>query len=351
MVKTVSSLRRVIWLALIGLAIFLFSHWYQRPHSLDLINLHGSTMGTYYNVKLSVNDADSVDIDALKKKVDSVLIEVNATMSTYEPKSEISLFNASRSTEPVEISDDLATVINEAIRIGTVSDGALDITVGPLVNLWGFGPDGRPNRVPSEQKIKQASKRVGLSHLHLKGYELSKTIPGLYVDLSSIAKGFGVDKVAELLNGEGFDNYLVDVGGEVQLRGVNVQRQPWRLAIEKPVSDTRAVERIIAPGDMAVATSGDYRNYFEQDGVRYSHTIDPKTFRPINHRLVSVTVIHRSCMTADGLATALDVLGPEKGMQLAEQLQLPVLMIVKTDNGFAEHASTAFKPYLEEDKG
>ncbi|HHH0289830.1 TPA: FAD:protein FMN transferase, partial [Yersinia enterocolitica] len=177
---------------------------------------------------------------------------------------------------------------------------------------------------------------------------LIKHIPELYVDLSAIAKGYGVDVVAEYLEAQNIDNYMVDIGGEVRTRGNNGENKPWRIAIEKPVAGSeQSAQEIIEPGRMAIATSGDYRNYFEQNGVRYSHTIDPETGRPIKHRLVSITVLDPSCMTADGLSTGLGVLGPERGMALANLLGIPVFMIVKTDDGFEERSSESFKPYLQ----
>ncbi|QSA19278.1 FAD:protein FMN transferase, partial [Vibrio furnissii] len=175
---------------------------------------------------------------------------------------------------------------------------------------------------------------------------LSKDLPHLYVDLSTIAKGWGVDVVANYIESQGIHNYMVEVGGEIRLKGLNRDNVPWRIAVEKPTVDERSIQEIIEPGDMAIATSGDYRNYFERDGVRYSHIINPQTGRPIHNRVVSVTVLDKSCMTADGLATGLMVLGDEKGIEIAEQNHIPVFMIVKTDDGFKEIASSAFKPYL-----
>lgn len=338
--------QKALWLALIGLAIFVF--WWFQPERLQQVTIQGQTMGTYYMVKVVAPSSESIDDTQLKSEIDALLVAVNKSMSTYDKHSELSLFNQSKSTEPQPISSDLAYVIDESIRLGELSEGALDVTVGPLVNLWGFGPDGRPEVIPSDEAIAKARKRVGLQHLSLSPQGLSKAIPELYVDLSAIAKGYGVDQVARLLTQHGFANVMVDIGGELYLKGHNSSREPWRIAIEKPVSGERTVQQIIAASGKGVATSGDYRNYFEVDGVRFSHTIDPATAKPIGHKLVSVTVLHDSTMTADGVATALMVMGNEKGLKLAESFGLAVYMVIKTDSGFEGLATQAMQAYLVE---
>ena len=182
--------------------------------------------------------------------------------------------------------------------------------------------------------------------MSVEGNQLHKDIPHLYVDLSTIAKGWGVDVVADYIESQGIHNYMVEIGGEIRLKGHNREGIKWRIAIEKPTVNERSVQEIIEPGDMAIATSGDYRNYFERDGVRYSHIINPETGKPINHKVVSVTVLDKSSMTADGLATGLMVLGEKQGMDVANKHNIPVFMIVKTADGFKELASEAYKPFL-----
>ncbi|CQI97107.1 FAD:protein FMN transferase [Yersinia rohdei] len=314
----------------------------------EQINLEGKTMGTSYSIKY-VSNSSAPDSEKLQQEIDRELELVNDQMSTYRPNSELSRFNQSRVVNtPFPVSAATAKVVREAIRLNRLTDGALDVTVGPLVNLWGFGPEGRPTSVPTDADIAKRQQWVGIDKLAVEKGSLIKRIPDLYVDLSSIAKGFGVDVIAEYLESQHIDNYMVDIGGEVRTRGNNGENKPWRIAIEKPVAGAeQSAQEIIEPGRMAIATSGDYRNYFEQDGVRYSHTIDPATGRPINHRLVSITVLDPSCMTADGLSTGLGVLGPERGMALANLLDIPVFMIVKTDEGFEERYSESFKPYLQ----
>ncbi|EKO4006841.1 FAD:protein FMN transferase [Vibrio fluvialis] len=309
------------------------------------VHLSGPTMGTSYNIKYLQQDG-LPSSDDLHKEIDRLLEEVNDQMSTYRKDSELSRFNQYQGIDPFEVSNQTATVVKEAIRLNGLTEGALDVTVGPLVNLWGFGPEARPEVVPTDAELAERKANTGIHHLSVDGNKLSKDLPHLYVDLSTIAKGWGVDVVANYIESQGIHNYMVEVGGEIRLKGLNRDGVPWRIAVEKPTVDERSIQEIIEPGDMAIATSGDYRNYFERDGVRYSHIINPQTGRPIHNRVVSVTVLDKSCMTADGLATGLMVLGDEKGIGIAEQNHIPVFMIVKTDDGFKEIASSAFKPYL-----
>lgn len=314
----------------------------------EQVNLEGKTMGTAYSIRYVTGDG-TPPAREMQAEIDKRLEQVNDRMSTYRPDSELSRFNASRAVDkPFPVSPATAEVVLEALRINRVTDGALDVTVGPLVNLWGFGPEGRPDKVPSAAELERRRAWIGADKLAVQGDALVKRIPELYVDLSSIAKGYGVDVIAGYLQSRQVKNYMVDIGGEVRTRGHNGERKPWRIAIERPTAGARQqAQLVIQPGEMSIATSGDYRNYFEQDGVRYSHTIDPISGRPIHHRLVSITVLSPTCMTADGLSTGLNVLGPERGMALANLLGIPVFMIVKTADGFEERYSDAFKPYLK----
>ena len=309
--------------------------------------LQGKTMGTTYNIKVVIGTESQVDMKQMHQGIDDLLVQLNQEMSTYIKDSELSLFNQSSSLAPIKISTGLNRVITEAIRLGHLSKGKLDVTVGPLVNLWGFGPEYRPETVPSEQLLENTRQRIGLDKLALENGLMSKLHPELYVDLSTIAKGYGVDIVAEYIEQQGIENYLVEIGGEMRLKGFKHTGELWHVAIEKPVTIERAVQQIIVPKDNAVATSGDYRNYYEVDGQRFSHIIDPGTGKPINHKLVSVTVIHSSSMTADGLSTAMMVMGEEKALAFAEKNQLAAYFIVKTDNGFVEQSTVKFMQYLK----
>ncbi|MDD9338732.1 MAG: FAD:protein FMN transferase [Providencia heimbachae] len=312
-------------------------------------NLQGQTMGTYYSVKY-VTDSSEHTPEAIQSEIDKRLEEVNDQMSTYRPDSELSRFNQSKEVNvPFPVSAATAKVVKKAIEINKLTDGSLDVTVGPLVNLWGFGPEGRVTKAPTNEELEKRRSWVGIEKLSVQDNNLIKTIPELYVDLSSIAKGYGVDVVAEYLESLNINDYMVDIGGEVRTSGNNGKDAPWRIAIEKPSADgvSQTAQEIIEPGNLSIATSGDYRNYFEQDGVRFSHTIDPKTGKPITHNLVSITVLADDCMSADGLSTGLNVLGSEAGFALAEKMNVPVFMIVKTDKGFEERYTKAFEPFLK----
>lgn len=308
----------------------------------------GMTMGTTYSVKVS-RLPEKIRPDQLKAEIQRVLNDVDATMSTYKDDSELSRFNRSRSTDWFSASEGLIKVIEEAIRVSELSGGAFDVTVGPLVNLWGFGPEHRPDSPPDDETIRQRLKFVGYRHLSVRHSPpaIKKDIPELYADLSAVAKGYGVDRVAEHLESIGIADYLVEVGGELRVKGHNAQNEKWRIAIEKPVPEMRAVEAIVGLEDQGVATSGDYRNYFESEGKRFSHTIDPGTGRPITHTLASVTVLSHTSMHADAIATALMVLGPDKGFELAERERMAVLFIVKSPEGFVEKRTKTFPDYYQ----
>ncbi|MCC2617895.1 FAD:protein FMN transferase [Aestuariibacter halophilus] len=313
----------------------------QKMTALHSLHLQGHTMGTTYNVK--VVTADKVDGSALQADIDALLVNVNQLMSTYIADSELSRFNQWNSVEPFPLSAQTLQVMREAKRLGELSGGVLDVTVGPLVNLWGFGPKARPVTVPDAALIAQVKGQTGLDKLLLGDTTAQKTHTDLYVDLSTIAKGYGVDVVADLIEQRGITNYLVEIGGEMRVAGHKANDEPWRIAVEKPVSEQRLVQRLISIGNNAIATSGDYRNYYEEDGKRYSHLIDPRTGYPIEHNLVAVTVVHPSSMTADGLATALNVMGKEAAIALAEKEHLAVLLISRESDGFFEYTSPAFE--------
>lgn len=313
---------------------------------LDLHVIQGQTMGTTFSVKI-VKDHPDAAYPQLETDINSMLVEVNRQMSTYIPDSEISQFNQSQDTTWFAISADFAGVLQTATDLSNTASGALDITIGPLVNLWGFGPE-KSAKVPSDAAIARARALSGYQHLSVRNTPpaVKKALPGVYCDLSAIAKGFGVDKVASYLDGLGFKNYLVEIGGEVQAAGNSAHGRPWRIGIETP-NATGDLQEIVALSNMAMATSGDYRNYFEKDGVRYSHTIDPRTGKPITHKLASVTVLHPKCVYADGIATALNVMGPEIGYEFAVENELAVFMIIRSENGFRELKSPAAEKFFQ----
>ncbi len=313
-----------------------------------LTTFSGPTMGTRYTVKL-VDLPTGVDPETIRQEIERKLDHIDALMSTYDPDSELSRLNRFADTEWFSVSHEMARVIGEAVRIGQLTGGAFDITIGPLVNLWHFGPDkDLPDRIPSPEEITRAKSNVGFHNIEvrLSPPAVRKKRPGLCIDLSGIAKGFAVDQIAEHLECRGIENYFVDVGGDLRVKGCNQRGKPWNVAIEAPLADARAIQRTVPLVHGAMATSGDYRNYFEQNDIRYSHIIDPRSGKPISHKLASVTVLDSRCMRADALATALMVLGPKAGYELALQQSLPALFLVKSGAGFVEKVSPGLKSVL-----
>ena len=307
-------------------------------------------MGTFYTVKITNSDLHQLKInpDSLQHRIDSVLIQINHWMSTYQKGSEITGFNNFRDSEWYPVSPELAYIVNYAQKISILSDGAFDVTVGPVVNLWGFGPEDRSTLVPTTDEIDIRKKLIGFQKLQVKltPPSLKKDVAEIYCDLSAIAKGYGVDKITEFLDSQKLHNYMVDIGGEIRASGRNAGNNRWKIGVATP-DEEFGIQKVIPLENKAVATSGDYRNYFEKDGKRYSHTIDPRSGSPITHPLASVTVIHDSCMVADGLATAINVMGPEKGFNFAINRELPVLLIVRENRGFTERMTPQFKRILE----
>lgn len=303
----------------------------------EIIKISGTKMGTSYHITLVADQPAPAD---LAERIDAALDVVDQSMSTYKGQSEISRFNRLPSNDQQSISAEFAEVLAVSKLVWEQSGGAFDPTVGPLVDLWGFGPVATDDRIPNEQALAKALAEIGFEHVQSEGRILTKTKP-VRLDLSAVAKGYGVDQVAQLLEMLALPDYLVEVGGEMRLSGVNPDGNPWRVAVEMP-SLMPQVQRVIALHDGAVATSGDYRNYFERDGLRYSHTIDPRTGRPITHSLASVTVLAKTCAEADAWATALMVLGEEQGMALAEKLNLAVYMLVADGADYSVQSSSEF---------
>lgn len=299
-------------------------------------------MGTYYQV--SYQNDHNTNKHELHAKIEARLKEINEQMSTYMKDSEISRFNRNTKNTPIPVSIDFAWVTNESIKIGNQTGGALDITLGPLVNLWGFGPKGKTTKSPSSSEFTAVQAYTGLDKIKsaLLPPTITKSHPSVQIDLSSTAKGHGVDALSSLLSDAGLENHLVDIGGELKARGKKSASLSWTIGIEKPSLDSPGIAHRLELHNIAIATSGDYRNYIERDGVRYSHLIDPVSKSPVRHRLVSATVLHEECLTADGWATALMVLGPEKGFQAANKAGLAALLISKSDGGFVEKSTRNF---------
>ncbi len=310
----------------------------------QLVILSGLTMGTTYTVKI-VSPEYKLDRIALSEEINLRLDRVNTQMSTYIETSDLSLFNQSSTKDWVEIPAELHTVIEEALRISKLSNNAFDVTIGPVVNLWGFGPEKQSTIIPDESAIHEALDKVGSQNIHIdaEGHAIRKDNPDLYIDLSAIAKGYAVDVIADFLDVLGINNYMVEIGGELKTRGINPDMKIWQIGIEKPQEDQRTVQTVVTLNNTGMATSGDYRNYFEKNGLRYSHTIDPSTGKPITHKLASVTVLHPSTMTADAMATALLVLGPEHGFELALKENIAALFLIRKKDKFIEKITPQFK--------
>lgn len=313
-----------------------------------LERIGGSTMGTTYSVAFV--PSKDINTTSLHSQIEQRLAQINQLMSTYISDSELSLLNKHKGAEAFSVSAETAFVIDSAIQLNHLSEGKLDITVGPLVNLWGFGPQARPEIVPNAQQLEDVKKYVGVDKFSLHDNSVVKHHDKVYIDLSTIAKGYAVDQLAELLEKHNVTNYLVEIGGEMRLSGTKPGGALWNIAVEKPVSGSRFIQTGLSITNVAVATSGDYRNYFEQDGKRFSHLIDPSTGSPIQHKLVSVTVLADTCINADGLATALIVMGEEKGMQLAKRENIAALFISKQGEQFIETSSPAYSRLVDQQK-
>lgn len=290
----------------------------------------GATMGTTYSVKFGqALPADEYAV--VSALIEETLDSVTRSMSTYEPDSELSRFNRdAKPGEMVEVSTPLQTVLDIAVDIAARSDGALDITVGPAVEAWGFGAGDAAAQRPAAETIQ---KRIGWSHLMVGPRGLARHKRDVRCDLSAIAKGYATDLLAQALEARGHRDYLIEVGGELSGSGSRPEGGPWRVGIEKPLAGKREVMRVIALDRRAMATSGDYRNFVEEGGKRRSHLFDPATAEPIVHNLASVTVVHDQGAFADGWATALMVMGPDRGPPAAEREGLAAFFVVREAHG------------------
>ena len=310
----------------------------------------GKTMGTSYSVIIADSMVDSGVIEATKEKVDEVLANVNRQMSTWDPKSEITFFNKKTDQQPMTVSHDFIRVLKLAEVVYQESEGAFDPTVGPLVDLWGFGKEGSRFSPPSGEQIEKRKKYVGFALIDIvDSTMITKKHAETQLDLSAIAKGFGVDMVADLLKNMGYTNFMAEIGGEVVLSGQKKSGK-WRIGIDRPYFDAipgENLEAILELSNAGVATSGDYRNYFVSDDKTYSHTIDPVSGKPIVNGVASVTVIAPTCILADAMATAIMVMGKEKGLNWVQSKEnVEAFIIIRTVEGYEEASSPGFKKYL-----
>jgi thiamine biosynthesis lipoprotein len=310
-------------------------------HSERVEEFGGATMGSSYSVKY-VTGEGVADASSLKTATEAILAEVDRQMSTYREDSVISVFNRAPAGSCMVVPAGVLEVVRMGLALAEDSGGAFDPTLEPLLNLWGFGPQARVERVPSAEQLAEARQRSGYRHLRIDGQQLCKDVD-LQLDLNSIAAGYTVERIVGRLHELGVASYLVDVTGELKAAGKKPDGQPWRIAIEAPRDDRRVAQKILELDGYGISTSGDYRNYFEENGVRYSHTLDPQTGAPITHTLAAVTVADPSTLRADGLSTVLMVLGPERGMAYAEQAGIAAFFVTREGEGFVTRGTTAFE--------
>jgi thiamine biosynthesis lipoprotein len=313
------------------------------------LEILGNTMGTRYSIQIPVV-GDLPDPGLLKLQIEEDLQHIDQIMSTYREDSQLSRFNQNRSSDWFPVAIELAQVVAAAKSLHVQTGGAFDASVGPLVNLWGFGSVGEYPELPNAAQIEEAKARLGMHTLQVRMQPqpaLLKKRGDVYLDLSAIAKGYAVDRIAVLLERRSIWNYLVEIGGEIRVRGVNASGESWRIAIESPNLGVHTVQQVFPLDRGGVATSGSYRNYRTHQGVSYSHAIDPATGRPVEHKLLSVTVVSETAMHADGLATALLVMGPETGVQWATGQGLDALFTVAVGSRIVQRSSGRFINWLD----
>lgn len=315
----------------------------EKPVVSNITNITGKTMGTYYSIKIA---GENVNKEKLSSEVDKLLKDFNQVFSTYINDSELSRINQQNPDLKIHLSSEMNEVLLLSKKLFKETKGAFDPTVGPIVNRWGFGPTKDLGK-PSSDEIKVLMQKVGAKYFNLNNGVLTKQKAQLYIDLSAIAKGYAVDMVADYLRlHKGLKNILVEIGGEVKAQGRKAESL-WAIGIEKPSNRLGSgIQKVVPLLNKSVATSGSYRNYLKYGDKVFSHTINPKTGMPVEHKLVSVTVIETKCAVADALATALMVMGPKKGLEYAQSKGHMAYFLVKTDSGFNEISSTAFKKYM-----
>lgn len=343
--KVVAFIIFIVALCAMGMFFLTPEQTQEESHTLE-----GEAIHTIYRVKITGPLPEGEE--NIHKEIISTLERVNNEISAFKPDSILSKFNQYQGTEPQPITAGMADIISVALRIGQASHEAMNITVGPLVNLWGFGRDkSKVCVLPSQQQIDAAKQKVGLKYLRLisdsQGYWLQKTVPDLYVDLSCLGEGYATEQISHLLDSKGINNYLVSVGNANFARGINAKKQAWRIAIRTPTDQGFDLQQeAINLQGFDVSTSGSYLNYFEKDGQRYSHIIDAKTGRPITHTLASATVIAPTPLEANGWDISMMVLGAEKAIALAKEQGLAIYLISKNGNGYSTYMSPQFKQFL-----
>ncbi|MDE0589135.1 FAD:protein FMN transferase [Halocynthiibacter sp. C4] len=337
MTNSFTITRRAVFLAPLALAAC--------KYAARVFELTGHTMGTTYTVVAVDRDRALSEGDVLSA-IRNSLAQVNAEMSNWDASSEISNFNTARSTGSFAVSPALAEVVTTAQDIKAATGGKFDLTVGPLIDLWGFGANGPSANMPTERAIADAMTTNGVGgDLLVNGNALSKSAAETEIYVSALGKGHGVDRVAASLRKLGLNDFMVEIGGDLVTSGLNAESKPWQIGIEKPTLIERAAQKVIGASNYGVATSGDYRNYFERDGVRYSHILDAQTGMPVTHATASATVFAENAMLADAWSTAMLVLGRERGLEVAEEFDLAVYFLDRSEDGsgFIPIASPRFE--------
>lgn len=306
------------------------------------IVLSGDTMGTTWSLVLP-KPPGPVLSGALQRAIESELLRINQLMSTYQADSQLSLFNALERTTPLTLHPEILHVLDASIEVSAATEGAYDVTLGSVIDLWGFGSSSHSDSPPGASRLAAAAEASGYHRLARKGQTLAKLHPELRIDLSSLAKGYAVDRMGVIAERAGLENYLAEIGGEIKTRGKARGDKAWRLGIENPNGQ---VDEGIEVSAAHVASSGSYRNYREVEGKRVSHLIDGRTHRPIEHATVAVTVLHRNTMLADAWATALMVVTPSTAKALVEQQQLNAQITFKSDQGFTVWRTPGFTALL-----
>ncbi len=338
-----AAIRFAIGLVLIGTAAFAL---WQRMPPPQLYDLDGYTMGSTWSARV-VGPA-GINAVALRAGIDGHLGELDRQLSGYRESAELARLNAAPIGEWRPAPEHLADVLRFGLQLHDDSNGAFDMTVRPLVALWGFAGPDRRSRLPSDAEIDATRARLGSDRIEFSADgSRVRRLADVSIDVDAIAPGYAADVIAEWLTSQGFPNHLVEIGGEVRVDGHRPDGSAWRLGVEQPLVRRGEIERVIAVTHGGIATSGDYRAFEEIDGKRYSHTIDPATGRPVQHALASVTVVAPSGLIADGYATTLMVLGPDRGMAWADARHVGVYMILRgTDGALNERYNTDFAPLL-----
>lgn len=346
--KRIKLLFFVITLALVALAWFIQFRRMFEPPGREPLRLNGHSMGTSYSI-IYYPGPQTPAREAVQEAVEHELQRINKLFSAYDAQSELSRVNAHESPEPFEASKEFAGVLRLSLRVAEASGGAFDPTVAPLVNLWGFGPQGKRTVPPDEADLDRMRPLVGWQHITLDGQQITKSLPGLTLDFGGIAKGYGVDRVSAVLRALGSRDHLVEIGGETRMSGAKPDGSLWRIGVQKPgyhaVAGDELVD-VLEASDLSVATSGDYQHFrTTDDGQVFAHIIDPRTGHPARHATASVTVLAADCATADAWATALYVLGPDEGFEhLEQQPDLGVMFIVRGPDGeFTRRSNARYK--------